>query len=102
MNKSACITRAESVIRARVQDASNDPRSENKPDIRLDYIEMNDPVSFGILPDSIVKSNWEANEDGVGSDVGKPVILSGALWVGKTRLIDNIILGNGKRLGVVD
>lgn len=54
--------------------------------MRLDYIEMNDSETFEVVSDDVRKS-----ED-------KPVILSGALWVGKTRLIDNILLGDYSRI----
>ncbi|KDQ08944.1 hypothetical protein BOTBODRAFT_117862 [Botryobasidium botryosum FD-172 SS1] len=54
--------------------------------VKLDYIEMNDPETFEIV-------DWDTRlED------GRPVILSGAVWVGKTRLIDNILLGDASRL----
>ncbi|KIJ49635.1 hypothetical protein M422DRAFT_160818 [Sphaerobolus stellatus SS14] len=46
-------------------------------ELKLDYVEVNDPETFGIVADS----------------KGKPAILSGAIWVGRTRLIDNILLG---------
>ena len=48
----------------------------------LDYIEMNDPESLNVV-------DWDTKD----SD-GRPVVLSGALWLGRTRLIDNIILGD--------
>jgi pantoate--beta-alanine ligase len=51
--------------------------------IRVDYVEINDPDTFEILGDEQVQQ----------SD-GAPVILSGAVWFGRTRLIDNMILGN--------
>ncbi|KAF8498579.1 Pantoate-beta-alanine ligase [Russula emetica] len=51
--------------------------------IRVDYVEMNDPDTFEILGDEQVQR----------SD-GAPVIISGAVWFGRTRLIDNMILGN--------
>jgi pantoate--beta-alanine ligase len=51
--------------------------------IRVDYIEMNDPETFEPLGD----------EQGQRPD-GAPAILSGAVWFGRTRIIDNIILGN--------
>ncbi|KAG8952111.1 pantothenate synthase [Tulasnella sp. 424] len=54
--------------------------------MRLDYIEMNDSETFEVVSDDVRKS-----ED-------KLVILSGALWVGKTRLIDNILLGDYSRI----
>ncbi|KAI6006725.1 Pantoate-beta-alanine ligase [Pisolithus orientalis] len=53
--------------------------------VELDYIEMNHSDTFGIL-------DGEARKDSESLE-RTPVILSGALWVGKTRLIDNIILG---------
>lgn len=52
-------------------------------EIRVDYIEMNDPDTLEGLGDEQVQR----------SD-GSAVILSGAAWFGRTRLIDNIILGN--------
>jgi pantoate--beta-alanine ligase len=55
-------------------------------DVKVDYIQFNDPESFDELPnDSTTQKN-------------RTVILSGALWVGKTRLIDNIILGDSSRI----
>lgn len=57
-------------------------------DMRLDYIEMNDSETFDVLD---VSSNHQ-----LAGDI--PVILSGALWVGKTRLIDNIVVGDLKRI----
>lgn len=65
--------------------------------IRLDYISMNDPDTFEVLPDAISKADWEGS-----GDAGRPVILSGAMWVGRTRLIDNIVLGDAKKLGILD
>jgi pantoate--beta-alanine ligase len=58
----------------------------------LDYIEMNDSDSFEVVGD-------ERTEDDYGTG---PVLLSGALWVGKTRLIDNLILGDPALLGVLN
>ncbi len=52
-------------------------------EIRVDYVEMNDPDTFDVLGDEQVQR----------SD-GAPMILSGAVWFGRTRLIDNLILGN--------
>lgn len=57
--------------------------------MRLDYVEMNDSQSFEVMD---VQSRIKREP---GSD---PVILSGALWVDKTRLIDNIILGEANRI----
>lgn len=51
--------------------------------MKLDYIQLNDPETFEVVPDDAQSTN------------GRLVILSGALWVGKTRLIDNILLCDG-------
>ena len=48
----------------------------------LDHVEMNDPESFDVV-------DWDTKDSH-----GRPVVLSGALWLGRTRLIDNIILGD--------
>lgn len=57
-------------------------------DMRLDYVELNDSRTFDVL-------DADARNNGIDSD---PVILSGALWVDKTRLIDNIILDDKNRI----
>ena len=62
----------------------------------LDYIEMNDPESFDELSPDVSRGEWEADQ------AGRPVIISGAMYVGKTRLIDNIVLGARHTLGIVD
>ncbi|KAF8141493.1 Pantoate-beta-alanine ligase [Boletus edulis] len=51
-------------------------------EMRLDYIEMNNASTFEVL-------DGQSQRQPVG---GAPVVLSGAVWVGKTRLIDNIVL----------
>ncbi|KEP48681.1 pantoate-beta-alanine ligase [Rhizoctonia solani 123E] len=56
-----------------------------KVDMKLDYIEMNDPHTFEPLGEQV--------KGGSAAGKGPGVILSGALWVGKTRLIDNVLLG---------
>ncbi|EGN96868.1 hypothetical protein SERLA73DRAFT_185080 [Serpula lacrymans var. lacrymans S7.3] len=53
-------------------------------EMKLDYIEMNDSETFEVLEGNAVKET-------VGNT---PVILSGALWLGRTRLIDNFVLGD--------
>ena len=88
--KSECVARALDVI------ASRQPEFERAgADVRVDYIEMNDPETFDVLPDDAARSTWEADAE------GRPVILSAAMWVGKTRLIDNIVLGARHVLGIV-
>ena len=42
-----------------------------------------------------MRKEWEVVEK------GRPVLLSGAMYVGKTRLIDNVILGDEAKLGVI-
>lgn len=80
-------TRSEAVVRANaLVSGAISASSAAGIAMRLDYIEMNDPETFEVLPDEARKSE------------GKPVILSGALWVGKTRLIDNVLLGDYSRI----
>ncbi|KAI0057436.1 hypothetical protein BV25DRAFT_1920145 [Artomyces pyxidatus] len=48
-------------------------------EVKVDYVEMNDPGTFEVL----------------GEEAGReeaPVVLNAAVWVGRTRLIDNIVL----------
>ena len=68
-----------------VLEAAKREGEEHGVEVRVDYIEMNDPDTFDVLGDEQVQR----------SD-GAPVILSGAVWFGQTRLIDNLILGNGE------
>lgn len=53
-------------------------------ELALDYVEFNDTETFEVVNDM--------------PKDGRPVILSGAMWVGKTRLIDNILLGDCSRI----
>jgi pantoate--beta-alanine ligase len=64
-------------------EAAREEGEKRGVEIRVDYVEMNDPDNFEILGDEQVQR----------SDCA-PVILSGAVWFGRTRLIDNMILGN--------
>ncbi|KAL1941218.1 hypothetical protein VTO73DRAFT_7430 [Trametes versicolor] len=89
-SKAECIQRAQAVIENKKREAGE------SVDLRLDYIEMNDAESFEVLSDAVQREEWEAGF------AGRPVILSGAMWVGKTRLIDNIVLGGRHTLGIVD
>ena len=73
--KDACIRAAEVLVAGAVRGAAS-----RGIEMKLDYIEMNDPDSFEVL-------------DGQSQRQCEPVILSGAVWVGKTRLIDNIVVG---------
>jgi len=70
-------------------EAAKDEGAKHGVEIRVDYVEMNDPDTFEVLHDEQVQQ-----PDGI------PVILSGAVWFGRTRLIDNVILGNPE--GIVE
>ena len=54
--------------------------------MRFDYLEMNDASTFEVVEPQIRKDDVEL------------VILSGALNVDKTRLIDNVLLGNTEKV----
>ncbi|KAH8110720.1 Pantoate-beta-alanine ligase [Phellopilus nigrolimitatus] len=58
-------------------------------EMRTDYVEINDPWTFDIVRDHESKDSSEEN---------RALILSGAVWVGKTRLIDNILLGDSSKI----
>ena len=60
-------------------------------EMRLDYIEFNDSDSLEVVRDEKTRADYDGN----------PVLLSGALWVGRTRLIDNLILGDPSLLGIL-
>ncbi|KAG8737265.1 pantothenate synthase [Ceratobasidium sp. 414] len=66
----------------------------NGVDMRLDYIEMNDPRTFEVISNSLRAGVPERDSERTEGSKGPAVILSGALWVGKTRLIDNVLLGD--------
>ncbi|KAJ6515017.1 Pantoate-beta-alanine ligase [Mycena vitilis] len=74
-SKTVCVDRAKELI-ASVSD-----------EMRIDYIEFNDSDSLEPLDGSRCIEIES-----------QPVILSGALWIGTTRLIDNIVLGDVERL----
>lgn len=76
--KDACIRAAEVLVTGAVRAAA-----ERGIEMKPDYIEMNDPDSFEVL-------EGQSQRQSAG---GESVILSGAVWVGKTRLIDNIVVG---------
>ena len=83
--KTECIRKALDVVetsQARI-------RAEDSPvSMRLDYIELNDAGDFEVV-DGVCRRD---------AHNPRPLILSGALWVDKTRLIDNIILDDAKRI----
>lgn len=80
-SKSECISAATRTIQRRIEQANEEGLDVK---MKLDYIEMNDAGDFQVLDDDMTQS-WKGEE---------AVILSGALWVDQTRLIDNILLGS--------
>lgn len=76
--KEACIRAAEVLVTGAIKGAAS-----RGIDMRLDYIQMNDADTFDILDGQSQRQS-----------VGGGVILSGAVWVGETRLIDNIVVGD--------
>ena len=58
---------------------------ENAGKVEMNYIEMSDSYAFQPLGEK-VKSGGPMSK-------GPGVILSGALWIGRMRLIDNVLLG---------
>ncbi|KAF7798695.1 hypothetical protein EIP86_009919 [Pleurotus ostreatoroseus] len=93
--KKECIRQAEELIRSRTEGLSRTKTGQEEVRLKLDYIEMNDPDTFDVIGDLVERAGWEKGH------AGRPVVLSGAMWVGETRLIDNIILGDAKQLGIL-
>ncbi|KAF8967771.1 pantothenate synthetase [Flammula alnicola] len=81
--KSECIARAKAVVECRTAEAQ---AAGLDVTIRLDYLEMNDGHTFDVLDAGLRKDDVDL------------VILSGALNVDKTRLIDNILLGDSGKV----
>ena len=87
--KGECVRRARRVI----EDLADDKETiERGVTVRLDYVEMNDADSFAIIADGEVMGNTSEGSE------KEPVILSGAIWVGRTRLIDNIVMGDVSKI----
>jgi pantoate--beta-alanine ligase len=74
-----CVRTATDLIHA----AARDARAQGVK-MELDYVQMNNAETFEMLDEGECR----------GSDAPwrTPVIVSGAVWVGKTRLIDNMLL----------
>ena len=84
LSKSECVARSEELV--------DSVRAGVEVEMRLDYVELNDSDSFEVVGGGQTKADYWT----------RPVLLSGALWVGKTRLIDNLILGDPAPLGILD
>ncbi|KAJ2930038.1 hypothetical protein H1R20_g7052, partial [Candolleomyces eurysporus] len=78
--KEECIAKAKAIVESNKQKATSE---ELAVELKLDYVEMNDVKTFDVLEP---QARRQAEE--------QVVILSGALYVDKTRLIDNILLGD--------
>ncbi|KZV68244.1 Pantoate-beta-alanine ligase [Peniophora sp. CONT] len=76
-NKHECLKRAEAVLEEARLLGQKDAVT-----VKSDYIEFFDPSSFQALDEAADRS----------SRGGLPTVLTGAMWVGKTRLIDNLVL----------
>ena len=83
-SKSECVARAKELVES--------VRANAGVEMRSDYVELNDSDSFEVVGDGKTRMDY-------GTD---PVLLSGALWVGRTRLIDNLILGDPSLLGILN
>lgn len=107
LGKAECVRRAREWVEKRKEDVEAEVggQAEGKagetgtsaPVIKLDYIQMNDARTFEDVEDEDTMETRQKKlaERGEGEGEGRDtVILSGALWVNKTRLIDNIILGD--------
>ncbi|PCH36312.1 pantothenate synthetase [Wolfiporia cocos MD-104 SS10] len=100
-SKESCVQRAYALISETAEKLNS--VSGEKVDLKLDYIEMNAPESFDVLGATVTRQQWESEAvQGGNSGDGRAVIFSGAMWVGRTRLIDNIILGNPRNLGIME
>lgn len=83
-SKSKCVARSKLLVA--------DVRAAVGVGMNLDYLEFNDSDSFEVVGDEKTKVDYGT----------RPVLLSGALWVGKTRLIDNFVLGDPALLGILN
>ncbi|KXN84239.1 Pantothenate synthetase [Leucoagaricus sp. SymC.cos] len=81
--KADCLAIAHEVIETRIRQAKDDGLDA---DMHLDFIEFNDADSFEVVGNETTKRDLDV------------VLLSGALFIGKTRLIDNLILGDIERI----
>lgn len=83
-SKSECVERSKGLVES--------VRAKAGVEIRLDYVEFNDSDSLEVVGDDKTRVDYGT----------RPVLLSGALWVGRTRLIDNLILGDPALLGILN
>lgn len=72
------VATATSVILAEVERLKDAPEGKDV-DLRLDYIEVFDKHTFEPIRGEVQQ--------------GREMVIAGAVWVGQTRLIDNLLLG---------
>jgi len=77
---------------SKVGGLGGDIRAKAAVEVRLDYVELNDSDGSEVVGGGRTKADYWT----------RPVLLSGALWVGRTRLIDNLILGDPSLLGILN
>jgi len=87
-NKAACVKVAVELINEKAR-ALQEADKKGVP-MQLDYVEINDPDTLEALDDDATC--------GTEHEGHREALLSGAIWVRKTRLIDNIILGDVDRI----
>lgn len=82
-SKAECLLKAQEVITTRERQARNNGLDVK---MRLDFIEFNDADTFDIVDGKVTQNDFDV------------ILLSGALYVGKTRLIDNLVLGDASKI----
>lgn len=75
-SRASVVAHATRIIQTRTDDAARDG-----VEMKLDYIEVNDPETLDVV-------DWPRK------DHTRAVIVSGALMIGRTRLIDNLLCGD--------
>jgi pantoate--beta-alanine ligase len=78
-SKAECLGKAHAVVETRMHEARENGLNV---DMRVDFIEINDADTFEVIEDNVSQRELDV------------ALLSGALFLGKTRLIDNLILGD--------
>jgi pantoate--beta-alanine ligase len=72
------VATATSVVLAEIDRLKDAPEGDDV-NLRFDYIELFDKHTFGPIRGEV--------------PAGKEMVIAGAVWVGQTRLIDNLLLG---------
>ena len=88
------ISAAADVVQAAVAQAEKEGVTSHLDYVQLNWADTLEPV------DAFERSTVSSNEQGSGEG-GRVVLLSGAMWVGRTRLIDNMVLGHDDVIGHV-